>query len=53
MRFGGSITGEHGIGVEKLQYLPKMFAPEDIETMRRLRRSIDPLELANRGKMLM
>ena len=53
IRFGGSITGEHGIGVEKLQYLPQMFAPDDIDTMRRLHKSIDPLDLANRGKMLM
>jgi glycolate oxidase len=52
IRLGGSITGEHGIGVEKLQYLPQMFEPVDIETMHRLRRAIDPQELANRGKML-
>jgi glycolate oxidase len=52
IRYGGSITGEHGIGVEKLHYLPNMFAPDDIDTMRRLRKAIDPLELANRGKML-
>jgi glycolate oxidase len=52
IRYGGSITGEHGVGVEKLQYLPQMFSWEDMETMQRLRRAIDPLELANRGKML-
>lgn len=49
--FGGSITGEHGIGVEKRDYLPEMFAEADIETMRRLRRVCDPKEIANRGKM--
>lgn len=51
LRLGGSITGEHGVGMEKRAYLPEMFGRADLEAMRRLRRSIDPLELANRGKM--
>ncbi len=49
--YGGSITGEHGIGVEKRDYLPVMFGAHDIETMQRLRRACDPKEIANRGKM--
>ncbi len=49
---GGSITGEHGIGMEKREYLPLMFSPDDIELMHRVRRAIDPAQLANRGKML-
>ncbi|MEJ5199282.1 MAG: FAD-linked oxidase C-terminal domain-containing protein, partial [Anaerolineae bacterium] len=49
--FGGSITGEHGIGIEKRDYLPVMFSADDIETMHRLRRACDPQEIANRGKM--
>ncbi len=49
--FGGSITGEHGIGIEKREYLPVMFGVDDIETMHRLRRACDPREIANRGKM--
>ncbi|RIH88025.1 putative FAD-linked oxidoreductase [Meiothermus luteus] len=48
---GGSITGEHGVGMEKRAYMPVMFTPADLEAMRRIRRAIDPLELANRGKM--
>jgi glycolate oxidase len=48
---GGSITGEHGIGMEKREYMPAMFSATDLEVMADLRRSIDPLELANRGKM--
>jgi glycolate oxidase len=48
---GGSITGEHGIGVEKRGYLPLMFSSNDLDLMRRVRRSIDPMELANRGKV--
>jgi glycolate oxidase len=49
---GGSVTGEHGIGVEKRAYLPLMFSPEEMALMTRVRRSVDPDELANRGKML-
>jgi glycolate oxidase len=49
---GGSITGEHGVGVEKLKYVPAMFADSDIDTMLAIRREIDPQELANRGKLL-
>ena len=48
----GSITGEHGVGVEKRQYMPDMFDAIDLETMHTIRRQIDPKELANRGKML-
>jgi glycolate oxidase len=51
IRHGGSITGEHGIGVEKRHYLTAMFNKQDIEAMQRLRRTFDPLEIANRGKV--
>ena len=51
IRRGGSITGEHGVGMEKREYLAHMFAPADMEVMKRMRRSIDPLEIANRRKM--
>ena len=49
--YGGSITGEHGIGVEKRAYLPKMFSPHDVDTMCRVRRAVDPAEISNRGKV--
>lgn len=49
---GGSITGEHGIGVEKRQYMGDMFNATDLAVMHEIRRALDPLELANRGKML-
>ena len=48
---GGSITGEHGVGMEKRQYLGEMFDDADLDAMRRIRMAIDPGELANRGKM--
>jgi glycolate oxidase len=49
--FGGSITGEHGIGVEKRAYLPRMFGEADVDAMQRLRRALDPAEISNPGKM--
>ncbi len=48
---GGSITGEHGIGVEKRDYLPAMFAPDEIDCLQRIRAAFDPLGIANPGKM--
>ncbi len=49
--YGGSITGEHGIGVEKRQHLALMFAPADLAAMRAIHAQIDPKHIANRGKM--
>ena len=51
IRLGGSITGEHGVGMEKRDYLPDMFSATDIETMKAVRRAIDPKEISNPGKM--
>ncbi|MGH7996384.1 MAG: FAD-linked oxidase C-terminal domain-containing protein [Opitutaceae bacterium] len=51
LRLGGSITGEHGVGVEKRAFLAEMYSAADLAVMRRLRRAFDPDELANRGKM--
>ena len=51
VEMGGSITGEHGVGMEKRDYLPRMFAPDDIDFMHRVRRAFDPHEIANPGKM--
>jgi glycolate oxidase len=39
---GGSVTGEHGIGVEKVDFMPKMFSPEDLAMMLRLRSVFNP-----------
>ncbi len=36
IRLGGSVTGEHGIGVEKIDFMPKLFTPEDLAMMFRL-----------------
>ncbi len=48
---GGSITGEHGVGIDKAKHLPRMFAEEDLETMARLRCAFDPAGIANPGKV--
>ena len=48
---GGSITGEHGVGLEKKAYLGTMFSADDIDAMQRVRHGFDPLEIANPGKM--
>ncbi len=51
LRMGGSITGEHGIGVEKRDYLPEMYNEDDLDVLRAIRMEIDPSQLSNRGKM--
>jgi len=48
---GGSITGEHGVGVDKSRYMPKMFTAEDLDTMQLLRCAFDPASLCNPGKV--
>ncbi len=49
---GGSLTGEHGVGVDKACSMPKMFSERDLETFGRLRRAFDPDGLANPGKVI-
>jgi glycolate dehydrogenase FAD-linked subunit len=51
VEMGGSITGEHGIGMEKRDFLPDMFSPAEIDLMKRIRAAFDPYEIANPGKM--
>jgi glycolate oxidase len=51
IEFGGSITGEHGVGVDKSRYMPKMFSPADLDTMQLLRCAFDPASLCNPGKV--
>ena len=51
IRYGGSITGEHGVGIEKRGYLPQQFTELDVDVMHDIRLAIDPQEISNRGKM--
>jgi glycolate oxidase len=47
---GGSLTGEHGIGADKSQYMPTMFTADDLALMQRVRAAFDPRALCNPGK---
>jgi glycolate oxidase len=49
---GGSITGEHGVGVDKKRYMPSMFEEADLDAFQRLRCAFDPDGLANPGKVM-
>ncbi|HEX2611022.1 MAG TPA: FAD-linked oxidase C-terminal domain-containing protein [Gemmatimonadales bacterium] len=49
---GGSITGEHGVGNDKLDYMPWIFDADTLAAMRAVRRAFDPTELANPGKVV-
>lgn len=49
--FGGSISAEHGIGILKRPYLKMSRTPEEIETMRTLKRALDPHTLLNPGRI--
>ena len=48
---GGSITGEHGVGSDKLDYMPWIFDAQTLGAMRAVRRVFDPTERANPGKV--
>jgi len=51
-RIGGSITGEHGIGLEKKPWLYLSRTPEEIALMRTIKKALDPKGILNRGKIL-
>lgn len=48
---GGSVSGEHGIGVEKIDFMAKQFCPDDLDAMRMLRAVFDPEMRCNPHKM--
>jgi len=51
VELGGSVTGEHGIGVEKIDFMAKQFSPDDLDAMRALRTVFDPELRCNPHKM--
>jgi len=51
-RVGGTITGEHGVGVEKTKHMHLLYSPQDLHAMWQVKRVFDPLNLANPGKVL-
>jgi glycolate oxidase subunit GlcD len=52
VRAGGSITGEHGVGLDKSSYLPLIFSDDDMDAMLRVRAAFDPSGLCNPGKII-
>jgi glycolate oxidase len=51
IRLGGTITGEHGIGLAKKDFLPKFLGPASFRVHRELRKVLDPRGILNPGKM--
>jgi glycolate oxidase subunit GlcD len=51
VRAGGSISGEHGIGLEKMEFMPLCFSPDDLALQTDLRCAIDPHQLSNPSKI--
>jgi glycolate oxidase subunit GlcD len=52
VRAGGTITGEHGVGLDKRELLPLVFSDADMNAMLRVRAAFDPLGLCNPGKII-
>ncbi len=50
-QMGGSISGEHGVGVEKRDYMRTMYAPAEIDAMLEIKQVFDPQNLLNPGKI--
>jgi len=48
---GGSITGEHGVGADKVKYMGRMFTTDDLDTMQLVRCAYDPVGICNPGKV--
>jgi len=49
---GGTLTGEHGVGLEKNELMPLLFSPDDLEAMRKLKGVFNPRGMLNPGKVL-
>jgi glycolate oxidase len=49
---GGSVTGEHGVGARKVDFMPRQFQSPDLEAFKRVRYSFDPYGLLNPGKIM-
>tara|TARA_Y100000590_G_scaffold94693_1_gene107305 strand:- start:168 stop:1637 length:1470 start_codon:yes stop_codon:yes gene_type:complete len=48
---GGVLTGEHGVGIEKKEYMPLMFTPDDLSIMKAFKQAFSPKSLLNPGKI--
>jgi len=52
VHMGGTVSGEHGVGIEKFSAMCVQFAPEEREQMMAIKRAFDPKELLNPGKVI-
>ena len=52
IELGGTVSGEHGIGTEKLEAMRWQFSPETLTLLRRVKAALDPEGLANPGKLI-
>jgi glycolate oxidase len=53
IELGGTISGEHGIGITKAAYMAREISPESLALMKRIKKAFDPSGILNPGKMLM
>ena len=51
LALGGTLSGEHGVGVLKRPYLERALGPVSVEVQRRIKQALDPTNLLNPGKM--
>jgi glycolate oxidase len=52
LKLGGTLSGEHGIGLGKLKYMPSQFGEVGMNVMRSIKQALDPNNILNPGKML-
>jgi glycolate oxidase len=52
INLGGSVTGEHGIGVEKISFMSRLFTPEDLAVMQSIHDCLNPDQRCSPGKLL-
>jgi glycolate oxidase len=51
VELGGTLSGEHGIGIEKNAFMPWIYGPDDLDAMLRVKRTLDPAGILNPGKI--
>jgi len=51
VEFGGALSGEHGIGLEKSAFMPWVFSPDDLDAMHQVKDAFDPDGIMNPGKI--
>jgi glycolate oxidase len=50
LRLGGTVTGEHGVGVLKIPHFARQVGPDVLDVTRRIKEALDPLDILNPGK---